>query len=133
MPSPDKTVKAERDRAHYLKTSEERLAYRRAYSREYKRKMREALGIKRRALRVVTTKDEWRMLKSSQEAARYARAMAFDPAGTLPLLREFMTAPIIHPPRPPQESAYAQVVSRSSNSRMETQAQRAGQRQATCA
>jgi hypothetical protein len=128
----DKTVKAAQDRKHYLKTRERRLAYQRAYSREYKRKMREALGIKLRPQRRGTTEAEWRMLKSSQEAARYAQAMAFDPAGTLPLLREFMTKPIVHPPRP-QEPAYAQVVSRSSNSRMEAQAQRAGQRQATCA
>lgn len=122
----DKTVKAAQDRKHYLKTRERRLAYQRAYSREYKRKMRAALGIKLRPQRRGTTEAEWRMLKVSQEAARYARAMAFDPDGTLPLLRQFMTKPIVHPPRT-HEPIYAQIVNRTGHTRVETKAQRVGE------
>lgn len=132
MPSPDKTVKAAQDRAHYLKTRERRLAYQRAYSRRYNAKLRGERGVRPRTDLSHMTEDEKREFRRQYEKNRSRMTMDFDPGGTLPLLREFMTAPIIHPPRP-QEPAYAQVVSRSSNSRMETQAQRAGQRQTTCA
>ena len=111
-------------RAKWRAANREKL---RAYDREYQKR-------RRRDTKEKAASDRRYYLSNREDRLAYQREYSKrkrpQPTGLLALLQQFMTKPIIHPPRP-QEPAYAQVISRSGNSRMEAQAQRAGQRQAT--